>query len=616
VTGCKVAMSLYHQCWEKVRKDSKQWRAFRKPGHTVVIAGPGSGKTHVLAMKIAYLLREEIIPPQGIACLTYTRMMAKELESRLYALGVSERPNLVVGTVHGFCLGQIVQPFAELFDLELPPLPIRIAPCEVWDWCLSQARQAVCGVEYDPDNDQHFKTEITKYHLQKADIPFDSWENQTFAQILQRHYQLLFEEGYIDFDIIVKRALNLVIQEDTVRQSLYARFPYLAVDEYQDLGYPLYRIVLEIVDHTPTKLLAIGDTNQSIFGFAGTSPEYLRELENRSDMQPTIKLEMNYRSTQEVIDVSNSILPPHANYRSTKNEHGNCRVYECMQVGMSKDQSWYIEKLIGKYRELGIEPEDIAILHPWRQSRDGQEGIYPIANALESKGIDYTLDKHPLYDRRMILIKWLEDLAYWCLVGWDPVRFEAKNQRRVIFEDLIRTWEQIVHSHVFEGEQDSEARLNLTRVLWELQGQDQLLGEWLVAISEALNLESVLTQYARIYPDEVSEFKRLTELTQAGNELGDLILSRFANLLSGVQLTTIHSSKGMEFETVIIAGVERIWADAEGRRLLYVAITRAKREICILYTRVRPEWNPQPPRYINELLTECSNWECFSHYPL
>lgn len=609
-------MSLYRQCWEKIRQDSKQWEAFRKPGHTVILAGPGSGKTHVLAMKIAYLLREKLVPPQGIACLTYTRMMANELESRLYALGVSERPNVVVGTVHSFCLGQIVQPFAELFDLELPPLPVRIAPSETWDWCLSQARYAVCGIEYDPESDQNFKTEITKYHFQRADIPFNNWENQTFAQILQHHYQLLFGKGFIDFDIIVKRALNLVIQEDIVRQSLYARFPYLAVDEYQDLGYPLYRIVLEIVDHTPTKLLAIGDTNQSIFGFAGTDPEYLEELEDRPDMQPIIKLNMNYRSTQEVIYVSNSLLSPHADYQSTNTEHGNCRVYECMQVGMPNDQGWYIGKLIEKYRDLGIKLDDIAVLHPWRQNRDGQEGIYPLADMLKDKGIDYIIDRHPLYDRHMTLIKWLEDLAYWCLVGWEPLLFEGKRWRQVIFEDLLRMWEQIIHGYVFTDEHDSEARSNLTRVLWQLRSQDQLVGVWLDNLSKALNLENALVQYARIYPDEVAEFNKLLELTRAGNELGSLSLSRFANLFPGVQLTTIHSSKGMEFEIVIIAGVERVWTNDEGRRLLYVAITRAKRDICILYTKVWPEWNPQLPSYVNELVTKCGNWECFSHYPL
>lgn len=226
-------MSLYHKWLAKIQENEKQWEAFQKAGHTVVIAGPGSGKTRVLAVKIAQLLREEINTPRGLACLTYTRMMAKELETRLKSLGVLDRPNVIVGTVHSFCLGQVVYPFSEVFGLGIPQ-PIRIAPTRVWNLSLDQARRKVSGVGYNPDEDQSFKTTITKYHIQRTDISFEEWENQEYAQILQSHYQLLREQGYVDFDIIVKAALNLIANQDLVRQSLYAKFAWLAVDEYRN----------------------------------------------------------------------------------------------------------------------------------------------------------------------------------------------------------------------------------------------------------------------------------------------------------------------------------------------------------------------------------------------
>src|SRR5262249_9619555 len=162
------------------------------------------------------------------ACLTYTRMMAKELETRLNSLGVLDRPNVVVGTIHSFCLGQVVHPFAEIFNLGIPQ-PIRIAPARVWNSCLDQARKKVIGVGYDPDEDRNFRTEITKYHLQRTDIPFERWANQGYARILQAHYQFLHEQGYVDFDLIVKAALNLIATHDLVQQSLYAKFAWLAV---------------------------------------------------------------------------------------------------------------------------------------------------------------------------------------------------------------------------------------------------------------------------------------------------------------------------------------------------------------------------------------------------
>jgi len=168
---------MYHKWQKELEGNRFQWEAFERSTHTVVIAGPGSGKTRVLAMKIAQLLRDEILPPQGVACLTYTRVMAKELENRLYSLGVSERPNIVVGTVHSFCLGQVVQPFADLFDLGLPK-PIRIAPSGIQDLCLDLARREVHGIEYNPDDDRRFKAKFTKYRRQRADIPLSSWKSQ------------------------------------------------------------------------------------------------------------------------------------------------------------------------------------------------------------------------------------------------------------------------------------------------------------------------------------------------------------------------------------------------------------------------------------------------------
>lgn len=600
-------MSQYHNWRKLIAKDEFQEEAFNRDNHTVVIAGPGSGKTRVLVMKIAKLLREEITPPQGVACLTYTRMMAKELELRLSSLGVLDRPNVIMGTVHSFCLGQIVQPFAKLFELGLPQ-PIRIAPTDIWNETFSHARNSVTGIEFDPGNSTHrqYRYDVTRYHLQHADIAFADWPNQEYAQILQLHYEQLFDKGFVDFDTIVKNALKLVAEYNLVRQSLYAKFPWLAIDEYQDLGYPLYKIVTEMIDNTPIKLFAIGDPDQAIFDFAGTDPRYLIELSQRQDVQPVVELGFNYRSTQNVVNISKVILSPHSNYEAVSEDTaGMCRVYNCRQ---DADQVTVLIQLIQKLQEQGIDKNEIAVLHPWREN-----GLIPISHALEDHNIHHVMDKHPHYDRSMKLIQWVEDLCYWCLKGWQG---SDGRKNLVTFEDLLRTWDQILNGEKGHRESDTNSRIKLTQVLWNLREEDRLLHDWLSIVSEELNLEIAFSEYEKIYPDEVGEFHHLYELTRPGNELENLRISKFGNVLPAVQLTTLHSSKGMQFEAVIIAGVEKIRSNDNGHRLFYVGVSRAKKEICLLYSITQPPWNPTTPQYIQLLNQRCEDWKNFAHFVL
>ena len=594
--------SLYHQWLAKIRENENQLEAFRRSRHTVVIAGPGSGKTRILAIKMAQLLRDEISSPKGIACLTFTRMMAKELETRLTSLEVLDRPNVVIGTVHSFCLGEIVYPFAQIFNLGLP-LPIRIASKGIVDSCLDEARRKVSGISYNPEKDGRFKNELKKYHLQRADIPFENWDHQKFAMILQTYYQFLCERGYVDFDLIVRSALTLISQYDLVRQSLFSKFAWLAVDEYQDLGYPLFRIVTEMIDHTAINLFAIGDPDQSIFDFAGTDPRYLIELTERPEMHPPIKLGKNYRSKTGIATVSKAILSPYAEYVAEK-EGGVCHIFETMPDSQGKTAA----KLAQSYLNRGIPRERIAILHPLRE-----KGINKIARDLQSAKIEFMLDKNPFYDRSMNLIRWLEDLGSWCLEGWNT---EICPTEKKTLDELVNTYNHILHPLTADRHLSSEERLNLTKFIWSIKGEDMLFSSWLSLVMNRLGLAQDLQEYKRIYPDEVDELAHMQQIAQSGNKLGGMHLGKFVNLTRGIQLTTLHSSKGMEFEVVIIAGTESIKNDENGKRLFYVGVTRAESEVCLLYSKVQREWNPQIPVYIKNLVKECGHLQYFHHYPL
>lgn len=598
-------MSLYHEWVQQLNRNERQKTAFERSSHTVVIAGPGSGKTRVLALKIAQLLRDEITPPQGIACLTYTRVMAKELENRLYSLGISSRPNVIVSTVHGFCLGQVLIPFSDVYDFSLPK-PIRVAPSTIQEACLRHAfANAIENGDYES-----FKKRFNRYRRQRADKPVDLWKDQKeIARAISIYEQGLIEQGYVDFDLIVQAALRLIVSQDSVRQYLWARFPWFAVDEYQDLGYPLYRIVTEMIKRTDVKLFAIGDPDQCIFDFAGTDPKYLVELSKMDNMQPKIELELNYRSRQEIIDIAQVILGQPRNHRS-EHRGGNCRIIECPQ-GIYQ-QAEQITELVKIYQQNRIPNDQVAIFHRYRKE------LSIIAKALEMAGIDYVLDKNDLYDRQMIVIRWLEDLAFWCLKGYGFENAQTANPRSS-FDELLNTWLEFGYSHKLGFDQETNhARIHLAEVLWNLRDPNQLFRDWLARIDEALDLSSILDFYKAEYPDEADEYKRLLKLIAPEQPLYSITLSKFANSSPCVQLTTIHSSKGTEFEAVIIAGVERVGQSQNDHRLMYVGATRAKRELCLLYTQCPP--HPHTRRlerspYILRLLQRARNvgWAFVDH---
>lgn len=595
-------MTLYHSQIHGL--NNKQREALDSPGNTVVIAGPGSGKTRVLSLKVAKLLREEIVAPQGIACLTYTRAMARELAQKIDSLGVDNRPNIVVDTIHGFCLGYVIKPFSKLYSLDIPH-PIRIAPQSVWDKCLSTARQQVKGQPYNPEREQQFKTELVKYHLRHIDQPYSEWDDLDYAQIIEQHYSCLRGKGYIDFDLIIKYSLDLITNQPFVRQCLYAKFPWFAVDEYQDLGYPLFRIITEMLDKTSINLFAIGDPDQSIYGYMGTDPKYLYDLANRTDVPGYVKLDFNYRSTKNIIQICKHILNPSTNYDSNIiNSDSKCRVYKVgvRNNGKSRRVERVIERLIRGYTNQGIPLHEIAVFHPWRPNHaNGTEGIKFVAEKLEKIGIAYHLDRHPLYDRRMRLIQWLEELAVWCLSGWTAV--EEQTFRKCDFEEIQHFWEVMNTGQYESSEYESDLRVALTAALWKIKGQNLLLHDWLIYLQTSLDLNKVLESYRVEFPDEVAEFGKLVAISDPNKELGELRIDKFAHMQSAIQLTTLHSSKGMEFEAVIIVGIERIKDDKDGERLFYVGATRTKQQLSLIYSK--------DCQYISQLYDNCSKFDFF-----
>jgi len=399
--------------------------------------------------------------------------------------------------------------------------------------------------------------------------------------------------------------LNLIVGQSVVRNMLSSRFPWFVVDEYQDLGYPLFRIVTEMMDRTSINLFAIGDPDQSIYDFMGTDPKYLLALKSRNDVTP-YELVQNYRCTNEVMEVAYVVLGQKRTY-TTKNRDGRIRCYFCPNRFPQQIQT--ICQLVTNYLDNDIDPNEIAIFTKYRNQ------LNAISQALLSHGIDFAIDKSEFYDRSKLLIKWLEDLGYWCLRGWT---LQDSKSSRWTFDDLLSTWLEFGRSEKLNfPEGTNHARIYFAKVLWELRNPNQLLSEWLKTIIQKLDLVEIMEEYKVSYPDEVSEFYKLQEAVSPGNPLENVPLEKFSNVSPCVKLTTLHSSKGTEFDVVILAGVENVQAefDENEKRLLYVAFTRSRKYLDILFSkcfdrRINREVLPFPIRQLSKSADE-QNWDFF-----
>jgi DNA helicase II / ATP-dependent DNA helicase PcrA len=279
-----------------------QQAAYDSLGHCVVLAGPGSGKTKTLVLKLARILAEDVRAPRGVACITYSQECARELTRRLEGLGLGAAPNLFVGTVHGFCLRHILMPYARLAGLDAP-YPLTLATTRQVETTFKRVAERLLGIG------QPYKlNDMGRYRRVHLDRDAPDWNaDPDLARIAERYEGVLRRAGIVDFDDLVIYGNQLVANHDWVLSAIAARWPVLAVDEYQDLGLPLHRIVKRLAFDGGVRLFAVGDADQSIYGFAGADGALLLELAERDDVE-AVRLRFNYRSAGRIIRASELAL--------------------------------------------------------------------------------------------------------------------------------------------------------------------------------------------------------------------------------------------------------------------------------------------------------------------
>ena len=542
-----------------------QLAAYKAANNTVVIAGPGSGKTTVLTLKVMQLLAEVIYPPRGLACLTYSTEAVREFKSRLVKLGLEKRKNVFLGTVHSFCLSEIITPFAALYPQYKIPLPIRIiSEAEKNRLFDSQNYEGTPKlIDVDKERTRNIKG-ISRVAIESYDIALKaaiSFE------------ELLIQNGYLDFISMVKKSVELIKNEPYVRKALEAKYPWIIVDEYQDLGKPLHELILTLLNLTRIKVFAVGDADQSIYDFQGAAPDYLVELSQRQDVS-CIHLKNNYRSSQTIVDASEYVLKSSRGYIASgklRDYHAKLEFIECPK-GMDEQYERVIEQ-ISRFHTEGIPYHEIAVLV------GNNNQVAELAQECSRQNIPAYIARQSF--RLTDLIIWTQNCAKW-----------VSDKCSVSFDEICSTWKSFISQKRIISEDDY---FLLKRTIFQTLTASKVytdnLSEWLCYLDKEVGIVSAFTASER-YPDEIDNFNKLLETARSHDtQLTIKFLTRLGIPENQVVLTTRHSSKGLEFDVVILPGMEKdsfpSYYDntprklAEARRLCFVSVSRA-RKACIL----------------------------------
>lgn len=564
-----------------------QQRAYDSTGHCVVVAGPGSGKTKTLTLKLARMLEEDVEDPRGIACITYNNECARELETRLYGLGLEPSRRLFIGTVHSFSLTQVILPHAQGLDLGIP-LDFKIATKAQQNSALEDAYLSVVG----PGIPAEWKDRMNRYRRSILDRTSKAWleTDEQIMALAERYEQELRDRGVIDFEDMPLLALRALQKHPWLKRALLAKYPILAVDEYQDLGTALHTMVMELCFGAGVRLFAVGDPDQSIYGFTGSDPELFNQLSNRHDVE-RVPLTLNYRSGHDIVSASQLALGAPRGYEAAQDAPKGTIYFHSFSGNYDAQAARVFTEILASVakRRTELDLSDIAILYPAGFIGDA------IAEVAKQVGIaTIRSDSASLFPRGSRLMTWIERCANWCCRGWktgDPRLARLQKDALSIFSD---------------GLPNEKAELSLVRslvdYLWNNRTPKATMHDWLLGFAAA-----VLSPLAASTPRLEDERETFDEVVDRVKGDG-LTLEGFAGggtTRDRLNLSSLHSSKGREFEVVVMFGIDEGRVPRanptprdlqESRQLFYVGLTRAKSELHIVSSLHRTS------RFVSDLI--------------
>ncbi|QVK18816.1 UvrD-helicase domain-containing protein [Mycoplasmatota bacterium] len=627
-------------------------------GPMLVMAGAGSGKTKVLTHRIANLIEEKKISETSILAITFTNKAAKEMKERVISLVGKKAKNMHISTFHALCVYILRQ------DIDVLGYRHNFV---IYD--SNDTNSAIKKVLSDLNIDsKHYPPKRIANTISNAKnecvFPeqFKKYVKDDYTEIVNRVYkkyqEALMQANALDFDDLIMLTLRLFERDKEILNFYQHKFQFILVDEYQDTNLSQFKIV-KLLAQRHHNIFAVGDSDQSIYSWRGADIRNILEFEkdfNNSNVQvKTIYLEQNYRSYQNILDCANCVIKN--NYSSGKfvkklwsnKQDLNKQVVYYRAVSSDVETEYIAQKITEKLKQDHYQLNDIAILYRTNAMSLALEKV------LNRYKIDYEIIGNvSFFDRKEIknlgaylrlIVNTNDDISFLRVVN-EPRRgignSTLESLKRYSFEEGISLFDAAKEINTLSNRAKTSL-LGFVEMIEFLQSQlvDIDINDFIDLVLDKSNYLHTLklenTEEANSRIENLEEFKTLTldveeDLNEQGLFLNQtltaydklcLILNNIA-LSSGkkqkkenaVKMMTIHAAKGLEFPLVFIYGVEDNIFPLGGydvskeeleeeRRLMYVAITRAKDELFITNSEMRKMYgnykvNPES-RFIREI---------------
>ena len=623
-------------------------------GPLLVLAGAGSGKTKLLTSRIAYLIQNGV-KPRNILAVTFTNKAAKEMKARLgNILGENVVKYMWVGTFHGIC-GRILRENIENYCFQSGKRLDK--NFSIYDETDSNAviKQAIKKLNLD---DKVYAPKLVKTVISNAKNKMQDaytfatfardFKSQKIAQIYEEYENSLNNNNAIDFDDMLMLTVKLLEQCKEVRQQYYDRFQHILVDEFQDTNMAQYKLInmlytnLEAEIPDERSLCVVGDVDQSIYSWRGA--DYTIILNFQKDFKKTklIKLEQNYRSTANILNVANAIIENNTERvdKVLYSQKGDGELIDYFEAQDEADEANFIASKIKQ--DSGGDYNRYAILYRTNsQSRALEE-------ACMGAGIPYKIyGGLKFYDRKEVK----DIIAYLKLIyntdDSQSFRRIVNVPKRAIGDTTVKNLSDFADKEdisLFTACQRIEDAVDIPpRTRSKLKDFSELILKFVNAkasysLQDFVTLVIEKTGYlaelqAQNTPESEADIENLQELVnvagefvpeESDNALGEFLqqvalvsdLDGMEDVANNVTLMTLHSAKGLEFPIVFLAGCdEGVFPHQrtfnipkemeEERRLMYVGVTRAEEKLYLTSAKRRQMWGEykyyNPSRFIDEI---------------